>query len=194
MGSLEAILKQLDEREIARYIGIPHDEARMAYALKKNTVADFNEFVRVISDYYSYHFSKCVAGGASLTSFESQGRAKEIVEQRYHQSRGTNLQAAYNDAHEGTNGGLRAILDMIAEQLKYEAVERYIRKVFDDQIDPTSWENRVDIVKQFISRCGADLAPSIDASHPERYAKDYTDLIKSYVKALSQTSSIFRRL
>jgi hypothetical protein len=193
MGSLEAILRQLDEREIAKKIGIPHDEARMAFSLKKNTVSDFAEFVRTISEYYNYHFVKCISGTGSLSPSEAEGRAKEIIEQKY-RSKGSNLQGAFTDAKDGTNGGLRIILDLIAEHLKAEAVERYVRKVFDDQINPTDWEEKVDIIRQFISRCGADLSPSIDIRHPERYAKDYTQLIGSYVKALEQTSSIFRRL
>lgn len=193
MGSLEAILKQLDEREIARKIGIPHDEARMAFSLKKNTVKDFAEFTKTISEYYNYHFVKCVSGGGSLNPSEAEGRAKEIIEQRY-RSKGSNLQGAFADAKDGTNGGLRIMLDLIAEHLKAEAVERYIRKVFDDQINPTAWEEKVDIIRQFIARCGADLSPSIDTKNPERYAKDYTQLISSYLKALEQTSSIFRRL
>ena len=193
MGSLDAIMKQLDEREIARKAGLPHDEARMAYALKKNTVASFGEFTQIIGDYYSYHFVTCVSNGGALPRAEAEGRAKEIIELKYRERRST-LQGAYADAQEGTNGGLRNILDLIAEQLKYESVERYIRKVFDDQIDPTSWEDKVNLIKQFIARCGADLAPSIDSRNPERYARDYTELIRSYINALSHTSSIFRRL
>ena len=193
MGSLETILQQLDEREIARRIGIPHDEARMGYALRKNTVSDFNEFSHAISDYYSYHFAACVSRGGSLPKSEAEGRAKEILEQKYH-TKGSTLQGAFSDAHDGTNGGLRAILDILAEQLKLESVERHIRKVFDDQIDPTSWDDKVNIIKQFIARCGVDLAPSIDSRSPERYARDYAELIRSYVRALAQTSSIFRRL
>jgi hypothetical protein len=193
MGSLDAIMRQLDEREIARQVGLPHDEARMAYALRKNTVNNFSEFTQIIGDYYSYHFVTCVSGGGALPRAEAEGRAKEILEKKYHE-RGSTLQGAYADAQEGTNGGLRNILDLIAEQMKYEAVERYIRKVLDDQIDPTSWEDKVSIVRQFIARCGADLAPSIDARNPERYAKDYTELIRSYVNALSRTSAIFRRM
>jgi hypothetical protein len=193
MGSLEIILSRLDEREIAKRIGIPHDEARMAYSLRKNTVADFDEFVRAISDYYRYHFAKCISAGGSLTQADAEGAAKEIIEERYRR-KGSNLQGAYNDAHDGTNGGLRAILDNIAEHLKAESVERYVRKVFDDQVKPVSWEDKVDIIRQFIARCGADLSPSIDTRHPERYAKDYAELIRSYVRALEQTSSVFRRL
>lgn len=193
MGSLEAILIQLDEREIARRVGIPHDEARMAYALEKNTVKDFTEFSQVIGNYYEFHFLRCIGGGGSISDSEAEGRAKEIIEQKY-RSRGSTLQGAYFDAHEGTNGGLRAILDFISEQLKYEAVERYVRKVFDDQVDPTSWEEKVHLIRQFTARCGSDLAASMDTVHPERYAKDYADLIRSYVNSLKETSSMFRRL
>jgi hypothetical protein len=194
MGSLEAILKQLDEREIAKRIGIPHDEARMAYSLRKNTVNDYDEFVRIISDYYQFHFTKCVAKGGSLSASDAEGAAKEIIEEKYHRSKGSNIKGAYSDAHDGTNGGLRVMLDIIAEHLKAESAERYIRKVFDDQVKPVSWEDRVDIIRQFINRCGTDLSPAIDSAHPERYANDYTELIRSYVRALEQTSAMFRKL
>jgi len=193
MGSLETILRQLDEREIAKRIGIPHDEARMAYSLKKNTVDDFDEFVRIISHYYKYHFTNCVAKGGSLSASDAEGAAKEIIEEKYHR-KGSNIRGAYSDAHDGTNGGLRIMLDIIAEHLKVESVERYVRKVFDDQVKPVSWEDRVDIIRQFIARCGADLSPAIDSSHPERYANDYAELIRSYVRALEQTSAMFRKL
>jgi len=164
----------------------------MAFSLRKNTVGSYREFEKLIGDYYNYHFVKCVSRGGSLHESESQGRAKEIIEHKY-RSRGSNIQGAYNDVHDGTNGGLRMMLDIIAEHLKTESVERHIRKVFDDQIDPTSWEEKVDIIKQFISRCGSDLGSSIDKNNPERYARDYTELIRSYLRALEQTSSLFRR-
>jgi len=191
MSAIDSILARLDEREIARKISVPHDEARMAYSLRKNTVNDFQEFVRIISDYYSYHFTKYVSRGGSLPASEAEGRAKEIIEHKY-KSKGSNIQGAFNDAHDGTNGGLRIILDLMAEQLKLEAVERYIRKVFDDQIDPTSWEEKVGIIKQFIFSCGRDLGSSIDKDHPERYAQNYNQLIRAYLRALQQATSMFR--
>ena len=40
---------------------------------------------------------------------------------------GGNLMSAYKDANDGTNGGMRIILDAIADHLKEESVERYIR-------------------------------------------------------------------
>ena len=193
MGSLSTILEQLDERYIAKNIGIPHDGARGSYRLATNTVSDIDSFRKIIGDYYNYHFTTCVSHGGSLSATEAQGRAKEIIESNY-RNHGSDFVGAFNDAHDGTNNGLRAILDKIAEQLKTEAIERHIRKVFDDEVKPNSWEDKVDIIKQFINRCGQDISQHIDTSKPERYASNWTELLRAYVDSLKRTSSMFRRL
>ena len=66
--------------------------------------------------------------------------------------------------------------------------------MFDKHVAPNSWEDKVEIIRQFIAQCGANLASSIDVSQPERYAQNFQELIRSYVQSLQTTSSIFRRL
>ncbi len=193
MGSLSSILEQLDERYIAKKIGIPHDEARGSYRLATNTVSDIDSFRKIIGDYYNYHFTNCVSNGGFLSATEAQGRAKEVIESNY-RNHGSDFVGAFNDAHDGTNGGLRIVLDKIAEQLKMEAIERHIRKVFDDEVKPNSWEDKVDIIRQFINRYGQDISQHLDTSKPERYASNYADLLRAYVDSLKRTSSLFRRL
>jgi hypothetical protein len=192
MGSLESLLAAMDELAIAKNIGNPHDEARMQYSLTKNTVGSFDEFVDVIADYYNYHFGRCVVHGGFLSRSEAAGRAKKLIEQEYRRQ-GGDLIAAYNDTHDGTSGGLRVVLDRIAEKLKAESVELYIRDAFDRYVDPTSWQQKVDIVRQFIARHGHMLSSSIQIDQPERYAKNYEELIMAYVEGLKKTSSVFRR-
>jgi hypothetical protein len=101
---------------------------------------------------------------------------------------------AYKDAHEGSNGGLRVILDIIADGLKVESMEDHIRDVFDRYVAPNSWEQKVSIIQQFIRHCGTSLSSSIRADQPERYAQNYEELIRSYADGLKTTSSVFRRL
>ena len=52
MASISSLLAALDERTIARGVGLRHDEARMQYPLRRNTVATFDEFAHLITDYY----------------------------------------------------------------------------------------------------------------------------------------------
>ncbi len=192
MGNINTLLEALDERTIARDIGLAHDEARMRYPLRSNTVANFNEFSEIIADYYNRHFRECVSGGGGLSSAEAGGRAKEIIERQYRR-RGGDIVSAFNNAHDGTEGGLRAVLDIIADGLKEESVERYIRDMFDRHVAPNSWDQKVDIIRQFMRHCGSQLSSSVRMSQPEAYAQNFEELIRSYVSALRQTSSVFRR-
>lgn len=193
MGSINSLFADLDEKNIARKIGIPHDEARMRYPLKSNTIGSFDEFNWIIADYYTAHFTACVSQGGSLSTSEAAGRGKEILEREYRR-KGGDIVTAYNDAHDGTNGGLRLVLDTIAEGLKAESVERHIRDAFDRHVAPNSWDQKVEIIRQFIAQYAGHLASSIRTDQPERYASNYRELINSYVTALQRTSSIFRRL
>ena len=193
MTSVNSLLQALEERTIAQRIAIPHDEARMQYSLNSSTVTDFDEFSRVIADYYNYHYTRCISHGGNLSANEATGRAKEILEQIYRRRNG-DIVSAFNDAHDGTNGGMRGILDIIDEGIKAEAVQRYIREVFDQHVTPNSWEQKVEIIRQFIRRCGANLGSAIRGDQPERYAQNYRELIRSYVDSLRRTSSMFRRL
>ena len=193
MPLIDSILAALDEREIARRVGLRHDEARMRYPLSKNTVETFDEFSDILGDYYAFHFAECVANGGRLSPAEAAGRAKEILDQQYRR-RGGDIVTAYNDAHEGTNGGLRTILDMICDELKAEGVERHIRDIFDRHVAPNAWEVKVEIIRQFIDRHGASLGSSIHADQPERYAQNYQELVRSYAHHLQESSKTFRRL
>jgi hypothetical protein len=193
MPAIMDIVDELDERTIAREVGIPHDEARLRYPLRTNTARSFREFEDMISEYYNYHYGYCVARGGQLSRAAAAGRAKEIIEKEYRRRHG-DLVTAYNDAHDGTNGGLRVILDIIAEALKGEAIELYTRDVFDRRVAPNDFEAKVAIIQEFIERCGQYLSREVQANPPERYAQNYQELVMEYVSGLQKTWSKFRRL
>ena len=121
MSAIVDILQALDERKIAREVGISHDEARMRYPLRSNTVDNMTEFFAIIGDYFNYHTGQCVSHGGTMSQAEARSQAKEALEREYRRRRG-NIISAYNDVHEGTNGGLRVVLDTIAESMKAESV------------------------------------------------------------------------
>ena len=63
MPHIESLLMELDERNLARKVGLEHDNARISFPLHSNTVSSFDEFMQVIGEYYNYHFSRCVSYG-----------------------------------------------------------------------------------------------------------------------------------
>jgi hypothetical protein len=193
VATINLLLSALDEREIARQVAIQHDEARMQYHLSSNTVADYDQFSDIITDYYNYHYTRCTSHGGTLGRDDAYGKVKELLENEY-RKKGGDIVSAFNDAHDGTNGGMRVVLDKIAEALKAEAVRSYVTSLFDRYVAPNSWEDKVSIISQFIAYSGPYLSSSIVAGQPERYAQNYSELIRSYVDGLQHTSSMFRRL
>lgn len=193
MPSFAVLVEDLDERVIAERVGLAHDEARWAYGTAAPMrVNDFEEFTESIGDYFAFHFARCVSGGGVLSRIEAAGRAKEALARHYRQ-RGGDIVTAFNDARDGTNGGMSGILSHLADSLKAEAVERYMRAVFDRHVSPAAWDDRVEIIRQFIAHVGAQNLPGIDASRPERYARDFEAIIRAYVNGLQRLSSVFRR-
>ena len=192
MSTLDNILRELDETYLVKHITKKHDEARIQYPLKSITVGDDTEFDDTIADYYNYHFTKCISSGGKLSRAESAGRAKEIITKEYRR-KGMDKLNAYSDGKTGTNGGMRAILDMLMESLKEEAVERHIRDVIDRYIQPSSYEEQVAIVKELLNKIGRHSS-YVDYDHPERYARNYEELIRALVEHIRNQSAIFRRL
>jgi hypothetical protein len=193
MATINSLLAHLDERTIAQQVGIRHDEARIQYHIPSNTITNFDQFRDIITDYCIYHHARCISNGGALAHRDAYGKAKELLENAYRRKHG-DIVSAYNDAHDGTNGGVRVVLDTIAEGLKAEAVERYITDAFDRHVAPNSWEQRVDMIRQFISQFSNVLSSSIVASQPERYARDWNELIRSYAEGIRPTLAMYRRL
>ena len=192
MSRSQNLMVALGERRRAEQVGRIHDRARMAYSLGSNTVRNWRELEDVFADYTQFHYARCVAHGGSLSRYEAASRAKEIIENDYRR-RGLDLNAAANDAMEGTNNGVRGQLDLIANWFKEEGTRRYIRHVFDQFVTPNSWSEKVQIMTELLSHLGAYLSSSIDVNDPARYAANYHDLIEALREALGRVGRDFRR-
>jgi hypothetical protein len=193
MGTISGLLSEINEVTIARRVGLVHDETRLRYHRDSNTVQNFDEFKEIVTDYCIYHYAECISRGGRLPRAQAYGKSKQLLESPQRRNHG-NIVTVFNHCKEGTQAGLRGALDTISEGLKAEAIEHYIQDAFDRYVAPNSWEQKVDMIRQFIAHCGPYLSSYIRTSQPERYAHDYGDLIRSYVEGLQQNSAIFRRL
>jgi len=192
---ISEMLAELDERYIARVVAMPHNDFRARYHLDSNTVRTFDEFDRKIGDYLNQHSSACVSHGGILSQSEARSRAKEIIEREFRRRLpGSDIVNAYNDAHDGTNNGMRSVLDVIADGLKNESIERHVRDVFDRYVSPNSWSQKVQIIRELIDHCGDFLSSSIRSNPAEQFAHAYQECIRTYTDALQTTSNLFRRL
>ena len=193
MVSYDSLARALDEREIAKRVAIPHDEVRARYALRSNLVSMFDEFTEGITDYYTYHYTTCVAPGARLSRSDAASEAKQLLESQLRRNEG-DINTYFVRARDGLDGGMRVVIDTLAEGLKARAVNNYVRDVFDRHVGPESWEDKVELIRQFIRSCRSNLSSSIQEDQPERYAHNYQALVNEYTHSLQRTSAMFRRL
>lgn len=193
MNRFTSMMRELDRRVIAQRVEIPHAEARSSFRLERVTVGSFSEFKRTIGDFYAHVHATCIANGGRLTREHAEGQAETLLEREYRR-RNSDIVGAYRDAHDGTNGTMTQIITILSDGIKYEAVQLYVRDVFERYVEPSSWTDKVEIIRQFIAVEGNQLGSNIDPATPERYAANFQPLIQSHVDGLRRTSETAARM
>ena len=193
MNRFISMMNELDPRTIAQRVDLPHQEAQLRYHLTQPTVDSFTEFKRIIGDFYAHQFSACISNGGRPSREYAEGQAETILEREYRR-RNSDIVGAYRDAQLAMNGGMSKILQTLAEGIKYEAVQLYTRDVFERYAEPSSWDEKVAIVRQFIAEQSVRLGEDIDPTTPERYAANFQPLIQSFVDAMRHTKDTARRM
>lgn len=189
--SISAVLAALDPRVIAREAGLQHDEARVQFPLAQNTVKDFHEYQDIVVSYYTHHLRAVGRLGPTHEVPCAYGQIVQMLEKRLGVDMWSN-DTLFRDACDGTNGGMRTVLDRIAHCLKLWDVEAYVEYHLDKCLNPLAFEARVEVIRQFMAECSPDLLPYLDTQHPERYAADCKRLVSAYIDAVFRTLASFR--
>lgn len=195
MSTIDSMLSELNEFALVQNVSKKHEEARLRYPsysrLDSNTVRDYAEFTELLGDYVQYVYSQCVIHGGYISREDAASIGKEILES-FGRHRNADVKTFYMDCKDGLNGGVLRCLDTLCEGLKQQAVERYIRDVFDRYIPPDDWDLKVRLVVEFILRYDK-LLPGIDKTRPERYAHDIETLIRAVLRITKDMARDYRR-
>ncbi|NUM53449.1 MAG: hypothetical protein HUU46_07385 [Candidatus Hydrogenedentes bacterium] len=193
MAVIHDLITATSEIAIARNVGKNHDNARELYRRRHDNIVSWQEFEDEIARYYSYHYEKCIVPGATMPAAIARGEVKDLLEQemRRHHS---DLAGAYRDAIDGTNAGIRGVLDQICDGLKARAIEHYVTEQFDRRVVPVEPAERVEIIRQFIQHYGTIFKDAIDPNRVEQYAHRYKEIIRLYSNGLRGASALFRRI
>jgi hypothetical protein len=187
---LQKLLAMLDERGIATHVGRHHDNARLQFAPPGNQVNSFTEFRQLVCQFYNFQLTQSLGAGP-VPEYEAWGRVKPILEQAYRRRRQT-INNAIADAIEGTNGGVRGILDTIADAMKEESVQNFTEGAFDNVCPPNSWSGKVELMRQFQHQYGEALGEPVRSMPAEAYASHYKELLQSFVHHMNDVARQFR--
>jgi len=188
----EQILSQINEQAFAKKYGIKIDSARASFVLNSVTVASYPEFIETVVSFYRH--LRCYLHKIPVESTETdffRSEALELLATAYEKEGGES--AAWQKALEGIAGGMRLILDRLTEEYKRQQQEKDIRRVFTESLNRLDWNDRVKVMRSAMKRLHRFLPAEMADQPPERFARNYEVIIKTYVKNRDQFNQLISR-
>jgi hypothetical protein len=191
-ATLDILMSEIDEVSLAETVGLPIDTARATYVLDSATVDSHDEFLDTISAFY-LRVCRHVHPGACPADIEAaRDEAVALIEGAFAGRGG--LEAALAEARTPVHGGMRYVLDVMADRLKAERQIKHVNRVFKEALDPLDSLSRTSLMAAFLRRIGPALPEEIRAAPPERFAKHYEVIVKTYVESLNRVKEVLRTL
>lgn len=191
--AFDALAARINERALAHKYGIPIDSARGAYVLASSTVGSYEEFIDTLAAFYIHlqrHLHPEVVGSPDMGT--ARTKATALLEKTFYGEAAS--KAAFVRATDGTDGGMRQVLDLVTEQFKRQEQAEYVHQVFKDALEPMDWDQRVAFMRGAMKRLGPFLPADLRDQPPERFARRPEVIIQVFVESLDRINRVVSTL
>ncbi len=192
VSALDVALAQINVEALAREIDRPIDAARAAYVLTDIIVDSFEEFLDTVA---AFHLAVLRRTQMVPATADVQSVAKEAVallDRAFAELGGA--RAAWVRAEQGVDGGMRFVLDRLADQFKAEQQAKHISWVLKECLDPLSSGQKTVVVQALLDRINPHMPPESRFGSAEELASDYEKLVRAYAQSLEHMRLVLRRL
>jgi hypothetical protein len=179
-------MTHLNPKVIIEKTELPNDTARGKYSLKSSIARSYQEYEKTIIDYMDFHFKE-VYKGNSFPPEMLRDRADKYLKK----TGGLTETSAYI-ALSGANGGIPYLLNLIAEAIKEEMKRAYFDYVITTFINPLSFQEVVELMREFKSSLVNYSPKSFAYIEPEAMAADYKEVIWNYIEQLTQYKNLWK--
>lgn len=186
---LDFLFQELDEKKIANTITIPIHNARMDFTYNKVIIDDYNEFLDLVSAFYTYMLVSTEKSHRPIQAAFTAPEAIHLLKRAFQSQEGVEI--AFKEAQKGIQGGVRFVLDQMANQLIREKKEEHIEYVLAEILDPTVWPDHVKLGEAILRRFYHLLPPEIQDMRPEDVALEYNKIIRYLLQVIDQVRKIF---
>ena len=190
--AVDLVLREVSAESLAQTIGLSIDTARAAFTLEEVTTTSYDTFHGSITAFYTTAQRHAGMLRDSTADATMAVEAVALTERAFAKKGG--LEAAWAEAQQGAQGGMRFVLDVLADQLKDELQRKHVNRVLKEALDPLDWDARVAFMAVMMERLGPFLPPQIRAAPPERYARHYEEVVRAYVGSFDQVNRLLRAL
>lgn len=185
--NINDILALIHQDVIGERVDTPHRIWRENYKVTKFIVDSYDQAVEEILKYYCYHMSMWYNSPVQLKMPADMAfsNVKIILDN----TPGGWIQAI-KDCISGRNGGLLEKIDLIAEALRKEAVEKYMSHIVGMFINPMDYNNKVRLMIQYLRQYGRCILPQEKLLSPFELANNCSEIIKYHANLVCS----FRKL
>jgi len=191
-ADLDNVLSEIDSESLTQKISLPIDAARASYLLDSVTLDSHEQFYDTITAFYLHllRHSEQVMEPANMAA--TRAGALNLVERTFAGKGG--LDAALAEARDAIHGGMRFILDALTEQFKTEVQVNYVNQVLKQALNPLDWKAKVAFMSALLERIEPFVSAEIRSIPPERLARNYETVVKTYVKSFDKVKELLRTL
>lgn len=189
----DAILDLLLPDYVNKRVLMKHDVAREAFKLNTLTVANHAEFVQQVEAYVQHHHA--AVGDGQLSADTAFGEAKRILNGVFGDDP---FQEGYNVALQmalsGAGGGMRAIFNALADQLRRQALQSYKERVFNVHVNVLSQSENEALARAYIQRFGPVIRrfnPNIDE---RTFASNVRAALEYHLQIVEEILRVARKL
>jgi len=189
-SKFQSILSEIDADALTILFGIPIDSARATYIMDSVIARSPEEFNRTVASFYTHLLRHTRKVSGPINSKAAGAEALSLIERAFSIKGG--FRAALAEAKHATNGGLRLVLDLMAEQFKQEEQEKHINSVLKSALDPLDWDGKVALMREVLKCLEPSLPQEIRSQPTERFAGHYEVIVNAYVQSINQLKTLFR--
>jgi len=188
------IVSLINEQALAKKFSAI-DSARASFILESLKVKSQEGLFNILQTYY-IHMQRYTGSSPEKPDMgEARCEVIKLVESTFYDKGGG--KAAFVQARDCTQGGIRSIIDMITEHYKAQKQDAYINRVFKDAIADMDLQERVKCIKAVIKEVGRFLPEEIKNQPPEKFARsDETieTIIRTYVRCSDKFNQSLSRM
>lgn len=183
MSKYDDIMQDLNPRVIIEKTEIPHDNARANCTLQSSVVESHAEFENLLIAYVAHH-SEAILGAAPPPEF-CLAKAKGFLDSSM------GFDNAFYNAISGAEGGMPNILNEVCNGFKQEAKQAYFGYILDRHIDPLSFQDTVEIMRELKQKIGGYSPEAFGYISPEQMAGQYRDILWRYIDSLTRYRNLW---
>jgi hypothetical protein len=188
--TVHRVLEAISDESLTQKIGAPLDTARVTCPQDGVTAHSHEEFMDVITAVYRHMVwhSRLVLIPPDDEMMAAE--AQHLLEEAFARYGGG--RAAEAEARSPTHGGLRLVIDRMADHLKEELKFRYVDRVLKEAVDPLDPQGKVEFMRALMEHMGNQLPPDVRGRPPEDFVEQRDALIRTYVQSRDRVAESFR--